>query len=461
MDNFESNEFISSNTEPNISSNINQTSEFSGTNDVPVPPEVNNQYGLEDYSQPQEDTFYGNQPIYTSPVIPQNSYIPTPPPPPQKKDKKRHSTATVILSVILAALIGFGGCIAAMYFFKDKLIDSQSSKGDTSQGENGTFEGGSTNVNISIDENMESIAQAVAKKASNSVVGIRVVANNNFTTSVGEGSGVVYSEDGYIITNYHVIKAAVQYSNAKIDVFFGDITTEPYAAAVVGYNISSDLAVIKIDAKNLKKAELGDSEKLEVGQYVVTIGSPGGLEFMGSVTYGIISGLDRQVSSDSKIGLIQTDAAINPGNSGGALLDSTGKLIGINSSKIVSEEFEGMGFAIPINKTKQICDDIIANKDKPEPYIGISIDKSYPAGFLEYYGYPSGAVVYSVASDSPASRAGIRKNDIITKFDGQSVADYNELFELIRGCVPGDRVDVVIYRGGRYLVLNVIVDSES
>ena len=348
-----------------------------------------------------------------------------------------------------------------MYFFGDKFIDNKSSKEDTSFDENDRSDDGSTNVNISIDENMESIAQAVAKKANDSVVGIRVIVNNNFTSSGGEGSGVVYTEDGYIITNYHVIKAAVQNSNAKIDVFFGDATTDPYRATVVGYNISSDLAVIKIDAKNLKKAELGDSEKLEVGQYVVTIGSPGGLEFMGSVTYGIISGLDRQVSSDSKIGLIQTDAAINPGNSGGALLDSTGKLIGINSSKIVSEEFEGMGFAIPINKTKQICDDIIANKDKPEPYIGISIDQSYTAEFLEYYGYPAGAVVYSVASDSPASRAGIRKRDIITEFAGQSVTDYNELVELVRECVPGDRVEIVVYRGGRYLELDIIVGSAS
>ncbi|MBP3705930.1 MAG: PDZ domain-containing protein, partial [Clostridia bacterium] len=176
---------------------------------------------------------------------------------------------------------------------------------------------------------------------------------------------------------------------------------------------------------------------------------------------GIISGLNRQVSSDSEIGLIQTDAAINPGNSGGALLDSTGKLIGINSSKIVAEEFEGMGFAIPVNTVVDVCDDIIKNKDKAEPYLGISINERYTPEVLERYGYPVGAVVYSVAGDSPAEKAGIRRNDIITKFNGEGVEKYSDLVDLVKKCEPGDSISVTVYRAGRTLTLTVIIGSNT
>ena len=153
--------------------------------------------------------------------------------------------------------------------------------------------------------------------------------------------------------------------------------------------------------------ELGDSSDLKVGQNVITIGAPGGLEFMGSVTYGIISGLDRTVSTNSALKLIQTDAAINPGNSGGALLDTSGKLIGINSSKIASVEFEGMGFAIPVNTVKEKCDKIISRKNDSQAYLGVSISSTNTNEVLSFYFYPSGAVVSSVAEGSPADNAGI------------------------------------------------------
>ena len=377
---------------------------------------------------------------------------------PSSTAKKRHSTLVVILSSVLAAIIGFAGCFAAMFFLKDQdenttLIEKIITSDDKNE---------NTNVNINVDEDASSIAQAVAKKATQSVVGIRVTLSGQFgSSSGGEGSGVVYSSDGYIITNYHVIEYGVQYQNSRIEVFFNNDLTNSYTASIVGYNIASDLAVIKIDAKNLKPVEVGDSDKLEVGQYAVTIGCPSGLEFMGSVTYGIISGLNRQVSSDSEIGLIQTDAAINPGNSGGALLDSTGKLIGINSSKIVAEEFEGMGFAIPVNTVVDVCDDIIKNKDKAEPYLGISINERYTPEVLERYGYPVGAVVYSVAGDSPAEKAGIRRNDIITKFNGEGVEKYSDLVALVKKCEPGDSISVTVYRAGRTLTLTVIIGSNT
>lgn len=408
----------------------------------------------------------GEQPFRQAPPAPP-VFAPAPPPPPPQKEKKGHSTWVVILSAVLAAVIGFGSCFATMTIMNGKPfgavkeflgIESESDSDNNSNSNNGS----SSNVNINIDENMESVAQAVAKKATNSVVGIRVNVSGIFgSSSGGEGSGVIYTADGYIITNYHVIESGVKYNNSKIEVFIGDASSDSYTASVVGYNIASDLAVIKINAKNLKAVEMGDSDKLEVGQYVVTIGSPGGLEFMGSVTYGIISGLNRQVSSDSDIGLIQTDAAINPGNSGGALLNASGQLIGINSSKIVSEEFEGMGFAIPSNTAKKVCDKIISNKDKAEPYIGVSINEKYTPSVLERYGYPAGAVVYSVASGSPADQAGIRRNDIITEFNGKEVTKYSDLPKFVQQCEPGDKVKVTVYRSGKTVNLTLTVGSNT
>lgn len=397
------------------------------------------------------DNFYNNN--QNNSYEPYGSYSYTPQPPVQKK---RHSTGIVILSAVLAAIIGASAGIVSLASLFKFNADTVSENRTTTK-----------NVSIKVDENASSIAEAVYEKAGESVVGIRT------TTSVmtffggsgedtGEGSGVIYSADGYIITNYHVIEDAVKSSSAsKIEVFIGSVNSKSYEASVVGYNISSDLAVLKINAKNLSAIEIADSSNLKVGQSAVTIGAPGGLEFMGSVTYGIISGLDRVVSASSSVSLIQTDAAINPGNSGGALLDVTGKLIGINSSKIVAEEFEGMGFAIPSNKVVEVVKNIISKENSPEPYIGITISEKYTAQVLKYYGYPAGAVVLSVYNDSPASEAGIRRGDIITEFNGKEITEYNLLNDYLKECDPGQTVSLKIYRGGRTYETQITVAADS
>ena len=244
---------------------------------------------------------------------------------PKKKKERRFSLSTVIVSVALAVIIGAlsGGIVAAtigtLGYFKLSNSNSQAAEGTN----NGT-------VNINVENVDENLAVAVAKKVTPSVVGIRTttkIANffGGVEESSGEGSGVIYKSDGYIITNYHVISDAIDYgSNAKILVYIGDDTENGYNASVVGYNISCDLAVIKINGKNLPAIDWGDSSKLKVGQTVVAVGNPGGLEFMGSVTMGIVSGLNRVVSDaydSATVQLIQTDAAINPGNAGGALVN--------------------------------------------------------------------------------------------------------------------------------------------
>ena len=381
-------------------------------------------------------------------------------PPKQKKNKKKGAfgAGTVIAAALLAAVIGAGSGIAAV---------TLSSKNGSNTSSPITSSVSGSNVNINIDETAESVVEAVAEKVTPSVVGIRTTTSvrsffGSSNESTGEGSGVVYSADGYIITNYHVISGAVtNKSGSKIEVFTDTLDSDSYEATVVGYNISTDLAVIKINAKGLTPAEFSDSSKLKVGQYVITVGNPGGLEFMDSVTYGVISGLNRVVSSNSDVNLIQTDAAINPGNSGGALVNTKGQLVGINSSKIVSEEFEGMGFAIPSNTVAEICKNIIEKQNDPEPYLGISVSEKYNSSVLKYYGYPSGAVVSSVADGSPADNAGLAKGDIITEFGGTEITEYTMLESLLQKCKPGDQVSVKIYRSGRYYSTTVTVGSNN
>lgn len=381
-------------------------------------------------------------------------------PPKQKKNKKKGAfgAGTVIAAALLAAVIGAGSGIAAV---------TLSSKNGSNTSSPITSSVSGSNVNINIDETAESVVEAVAKKVTPSVVGIRTTTSvrsffGSSNESTGEGSGVVYSADGYIITNYHVISGAVtNKSGSKIEVFTDTLDSDSYEATVVGYNISTDLAVIKINAKGLTPAEFSDSSKLKVGQYVITVGNPGGLEFMDSVTYGVISGLNRVVSSDSDVKLIQTDAAINPGNSGGALVNTKGQLVGINSSKIVSEEFEGMGFAIPSNTVAEICKNIIEKQNDPEPYLGISVSEKYNSSVLKYYGYPSGAVVSSVADGSPADNAGLAKGDIITEFGGTEITEYSMLESLLQKCKPGDQVSVKIYRSGRYYSTTITIGSNN
>lgn len=380
-------------------------------------------------------------------------------PPKQKKAKKKgkYGAGVVVAASLLAAVIGAGSGIAAV---------TLSSRGNNTSTPITSNVSGS-NVNINIDETAESVVEAVAEKVTPSVVGIRTTTSvrsffGGSNESTGEGSGVVYSADGYIITNYHVISGAVtNKSGSKVEVFTDTLDSKSYEATVVGYNISTDLAVIKIDAKGLTPVEFSDSSKLKVGQYVITVGNPGGLEFMDSVTYGVISGLNRVVSSDSGVKLIQTDAAINPGNSGGALVNTKGQLVGINSSKIVSEEFEGMGFAIPSNTVAEICKSIIEKQNDPEPYIGVTISEKYTASVLKYYGYPSGAVISSVADSSPADSAGLAKGDIITEFDGTEITEYSMFDSLLQKCKPDDKVNIKIYRNGRYYTTTVTVGSNN
>lgn len=379
----------------------------------------------------------------------------------KKAGNKKYGIGVVITSIILAAVIG----AVASSLVLMRFGGFENSESDVVLPQN------NSTTTINVEKTASNIVEAVAEKVTPSVVGIRTTSSyNNFfygsTESTGEGSGIIYTSDGYIITNYHVIGDAVESSSGKIEVFLSSDTTGGIAASVIGYNISTDLAVIKINKKGLPAVEIGTSDSLKVGQFVVAIGNPGGLEYMSSVTYGVVSGLNRSVSSESgknksKINYIQTDAAINPGNSGGALVDSQGRLIGVNSVKIVSESYEGMGFAIPVNSVVEICRKIIERKDAPAPYIGVNLSERYDADTLRYLGYPAGAVVQSVIGQSPAEKSNIKRGDIITEFAGEEIEDYEDFNDVLSECEVGQKVKIKIYRGGGYYSTNIVVGSDN
>ena len=418
----------------------------------------------------------GNNSDNTSPYsyTPKSGYVGgsyggyRPPEPPKKKEKRRYGIGTVILSIILSALI-----CTTLTFFAFKLTDNESSASSentpASSESSTTSSETSSNSTITVEGNVESLVEAVYEKAAASVVGIRTTASvrsffGGTSESTGEGSGVIYSSDGYIITNYHVIESVTQYpsSSTSLEVFFMDDPDEPVEAKLIGYNASADLAVVKVNKTGLRAVSIGNSDDIKVGQYAIAIGCPGGIDFIGSVSYGIISGLNRTITVDSigEMKVIQTDAAINPGNSGGALLSSTGELIGVSSSKLINTSFEGMGFAIPVNTAVAVVKNIIENKDNPTPYIGIEIYK-YDSAYLEKYNLPHGAAVKSVVTGAPAANAGIRAGDIITQFGNTAIDEYDDFIEALNSCTAGTKVNVKIYRNSKYYTTTVTIGSNN
>lgn len=360
-----------------------------------------------------------------------------------KKEKARFSFKTLICSCIICAIVSCGVSVGTVTYLSE--INGNNSVGNTT---------------INVDKASTNVVSAIAQKTVPSVVGIRVTATTDSFYFFGsgqssdEGSGVIYSQDGYIITNYHVISIAQENkSSGKISVYLSTNPEEAIEAKIIGFDEDYDLAVIKIDKTGLNAINFADSNDISVGDMAVAIGNPGGLDYMSSVSSGIISGLNRtiQLEGTAQMKLIQTDAAINPGNSGGALVNSNGELVGINSSKISSEEYEGMGFAIPSNTVKKQVNNIINNKDKKYAYVGVKISTDYSSEDLKAMGYPAGAVVESVDENSPADNAGIREYDIITKFGDTEITDYNSYNTERLKHKPGDTVNITVYRNGRTL----------
>ena len=277
------------------------------------------------------------------------------------------------------------------------------------------------------------------------------------TSLVGQntGSGIIMSEDGYIITNDHVIEDSFAPSVVLYD-------GREFTATVVGRDERSDLAVLKIESDGLPFASFGDSDSVEEGDLAVAIGNPMGLELSGTVTAGIISAVNRDLTINDRImTLIQTDASINPGNSGGPLINKDGLVIGINSVKIASSEVEGLGFAIPINYAMPIIEDLISDGYvKNRPVIGIS-GRNISQSESDFYGIPRGVLVDSVSPDGYAGEAGLRAGDVIISINGRRIGDMSELNHEKEKHKAGDVVTLGIWRNGNERKLSIKLAMEK
>lgn len=302
----------------------------------------------------------------------------------------------------------------------------------------------------------------IVKKVKPSVVGI----SSEFSLS-GKctGTGIIMSEDGYIITNAHVVQNTEKGVSQRSDNVMAVLSdSKEYHAEIIGADTRTDLAVVKIDpgSEKLTPAEFGSSDELMEGELAVAIGNPLGFELYGSTTCGIISALNRTITvGEYEMNLIQTDAAINPGNSGGPLLNSCGQVIGINSSKIISDYAEGLGFAIPVSSAQPIIDDLIANGYVTgRPMLGIS-GEDITELTAKYYDLPQGVCVRFITPDSTAENSGINVGDIIISLNGENVYTMEELNHKLDEFSAGETVALTVYRRdtGEQFELSVILDE--
>lgn len=363
--------------------------------------------------------------------------------------EKKKSKIPMILIIMIGVVLVSGLSSLATYF----LI----TKGNTLQ------ISGANNTTYNV-ENVENPVVAVAKIAGPSVVGVSVTYYEQsffgqLAEGESEGSGIIYSSDGYIITNYHVIEEAVNSSSAVVKITLSN--EEQYEAEIVGTDEVTDLALLKVDAKDLTAATFGKSSELNVGELAVAIGNPLGQEFAGSVTVGYISALNRSITADGRTyKVIQTDAAINPGNSGGALVNSKGEVVGINTAKINNTSVEGLGFAIPSEDALKIIEELKISGKIIRPYIGIyGIDLDETTA--DRNKLVQGIYVYQIYVGSPAAEAGIQKGDIIVEFDGKSVTTKQELNEIKNQKQIGDKVHIKVYRAGEYKEGDITLGSDE
>ena len=380
--------------------------------------------------------------------------------PSQKKHKKSgagKAVALVLVCALVSGCMGVGGA-----FLGSSLVRQGQPETVLSDGVSTVMKGVRETSVLQIQQidSSKTLSAAEVYAANvNSTVGIVTSAvTTNFwgqrTTSAAAGSGFLFTGDGYILTNYHVVQDA---NSVTVSTYDGT----KYDARIIGFDESNDVAVLKIDAEGLTPVVIGDSDNLNVGDSVVAIGNPLG-ELTFSLTSGTVSALDREVTMSSGISmeLIQTDCAINSGNSGGALFNMHGEVVGITNAKYSGSSGSGasidnIAFAIPINDVYGIVTSIIEKGYIEKPYIGVSVlDVSDET---QKYGLPKGASVQTVTDDGPAKAAGLQVNDIITKVDDTEITGRSDLVKTIGQCKPGQEITLTVYRQGQTLELKVTV----
>lgn len=401
---------------------------------------------------PVEETEYEAEPW-------QPQYIP-----PKKRKKKGWTAGKVVVLALVCALLG-GACCAGALMLTGQIswkMPEKVEEADPTEPATGSQiqigDRDHTVVNeVTVPTGEIMTPAEVYKKNVNSTVGITTMTTTNFwgyqTQTPASGSGFIISQDGYILTNYHVIE-----NSTSITVT--DYSGNQYDAVAVGYDESYDVAVLKVDADDLQPVILGKSSNMEVGDQVIAIGNPLG-ELTFSLTGGLVSALNREVTMSSGLvmDLIQTDCAINSGNSGGPLFNLYGEVIGITNAKYSSSSsgasIDNIGFAIPIDDVKPIATSIMENGYVSKPYIGVTVtDVNEDAISL---GLPKGAAVKTVETGGPAANGGIRPNDIITHLNGEEVSGSSDLVRKVGGLTPGETAEFTVYRQGSVITIMVEV----
>lgn len=386
------------------------------------------------------------------------------------KEKKSNSNfgktvAIPFVSGVLGASVLLGTCFGVPSIRKTIIGETNNSSNNSSISKE--YTGVNTDL-VSLKEYSET-GVAVAAKVLPSVVGIAVefpvnsIFSRGTTTTSAEGSGIIISEDGYILTNNHIVSSSSSSSYyevgeaSKVTIYLYNDETG-YEGTIVGTDEQTDLAVIKIDKTGLTAAELGNSDSVQVGEFAMAIGNPLGMQ--SSVSSGSISAVNRKVTSDGKTyTLIQTDAAINSGNSGGALVNSKGQVIGINTLKLSGTGIEGMGFAIPINSTKSIYEQLIEYQKVKRPYIGIS-GRDLSEELAKANNLVIGIYVVSVEDFSAAEKAGIKAGDVIVAVDDKSITTMDELNEIKNSHNIGDTIRIKVNRNGSEKELSVTLQEQ-
>ncbi len=383
------------------------------------------------------------EPAHAAPVRPSHSK------PKEKKYVTRGALAacmiaTMIISSILGAAIGGA-------FGRTVTTDGRKSRNDSelSQLDLGDATGSELTVAQIVDKNENAVVEIVVSGTAQNMWGQMQLVQ-------GAGSGVIVKDDGFIATNYHVIQGA---NKVEVTLHNG----ESYPARIVGSDPTNDIAVIKIDAKDLTTATIGDSSTVDVGDLAVAIGNPLG-QLGGTATTGIISALDRTLDVEgTTLTLLQTDAAINGGNSGGGLFNSKGELIGIVESKASAVGVEGLAFALPINNVSGIINDLIENGGSTQaaagtPAVGIVISEVSEDN-AQYYGLESAGVYIAQITGENARNAGFQEMDRIVSFNGTKISSSNEFITLVRKCKVGDTVTVVVSRNGQEIEIKTVLEE--
>ena len=385
--------------------------------------------------------------------IPNNQNSQTDPEPSRPQKKKRMGLRIAALALCCSLLGGAVGAGGVMLGTKTNTVSEKTAQTTVYTGQR---EGTAVTV-ASVNTSEKKTAAQVYAQNVDSAVGITTTTTMNAfgrqMSTPASGSGFVLTSDGYIVTNYHVIEGA---NAITVTTYSGD----EYEAAVVGYDESNDLAVLKVEAEGLSTVILGDSDLMAVGDDVIAIGNPFG-ELTFSLTSGAVSAMNREVTVNNvTMNLIQTDCAINSGNSGGALFNLFGEVIGITNAKYSSSSssaasVDNIGFAIPINSVKEIIANILENGYYAKPYIGVTIQNVSEE--MQNFGIPKGAAVYSVTKGSPADAAGLCANDVIIAVNGTEITGSSELKKIVSDSTPGTELTLTVSRKGEKVDLTVIV----